>query len=95
MNQTKIQTIKAAIEQTDGRFFTVTFIKKDGTERTMNCRTKVVKHLVGGPRKYDGNDKRDGDITIGVYEAKSEKYRCFKASKVTSLSIDKNIIKFA
>jgi hypothetical protein len=28
------------IENTKGRFFTVTFTKKDNTERTMNCNHK-------------------------------------------------------
>jgi hypothetical protein len=31
----------------NGRVFSASFIKKDGTERTMNCRTGVVKHTTG------------------------------------------------
>ena len=41
------------IKDTKGAFFTVTFIKKDGTERTMNCRFGVKKYLRGGDLPYD------------------------------------------
>ena len=36
------------IEQSQGRFFTVTFVKKDGTKRVMTARLGVTKHLKGG-----------------------------------------------
>ena len=32
----------------EGKIFTVTFIKKDGTERVLTGRLGVTKHLVGG-----------------------------------------------
>jgi hypothetical protein len=41
------------IKDTKGAFFTVKFIKKDGTERTMNCRLGVKKYLHGGELPYD------------------------------------------
>ena len=36
-------------------FFTVWFIKKDGTERKMTCRFGVKKHLKGGKSTLDEN----------------------------------------
>ena len=36
-----------------GKIFSVTFTKKDGSSRAMNCRTGVKKHLTGGMLKYD------------------------------------------
>ena len=42
------------IDQTNGRAFLIRFVKNDGEERTMRCRTGVRKHLVpGGRRAYD------------------------------------------
>jgi hypothetical protein len=41
------------IKNTKGTFFTVVFIKKDGTERTMNARFGVKKYLRGGELPYD------------------------------------------
>lgn len=48
MNTNKPNTkslIESAIKSTQGRFFTVTFRKKDGKLRKMNCRLGVKKHL--------------------------------------------------
>jgi hypothetical protein len=44
-------------EKVQGKIFSVSFIKKDGTERNMVCRLGVQKHLSGGksvnnPNKY-------------------------------------------
>ena len=36
------------IAQSKGKFITVSFIKKDGTARTLNGRIGVTKHLKGG-----------------------------------------------
>ena len=36
-----------------GKVFSANFIKKDGTERTMSCRTGVVKHVKGKGRNFD------------------------------------------
>lgn len=33
-----------------GKFFSVVFVKKDGSVREMTCRLGVVKHLRGGER---------------------------------------------
>lgn len=38
-----------------GCFFSVWFIKKDGTERKMCCRFGVTKHLAGGKSTLDEN----------------------------------------
>jgi len=52
-------------------YFTVMFIKKDGSERVMNAQRGVTKHLVGGDLKYDAKSK--GLIT--VYDPKAPGYR--------------------
>ena len=39
------QTLIKLIEFLNGQFFTIEFIKKDGTLRVMNCRTGVKKYL--------------------------------------------------
>ena len=40
----------------NGRIFSVTFVKKDGTERKMNCRRAVQIGQVGGELKYNPKD---------------------------------------
>ena len=39
-----------------GRIFSAVFTKKDGSERKMNCRKGVKKHLKGGTLKYNPAD---------------------------------------
>ena len=43
-NEEKSQYIQ---EKVQGKIFSVSFIKKDGTERTMICRLGVQKYLSG------------------------------------------------
>lgn len=55
---------------TNGRFYTVSFVKKDGTLRTMNTRTGVHIDLKGGENlavKYHSNLKVAYDIKKHAY----------------------------
>jgi len=49
-NDEKSQYIQ---EKVQGKIFSVSFIKKDGTERNMVCRLGVQKHLTGGKNVND------------------------------------------
>jgi len=72
--------LQSVLHATKGKFFTVVFIKKDGTTRTMNCRLGVTKHLKGGlsnlnPEKY-----------LTVYDVQSEGYRAVNLSTIVSVT---------
>ena len=57
------------LEQANG-FVTVTFLKKDGTIRKMNCRMGVTKHLKGGESTLDGERYVTVfDVSKGAYRA--------------------------
>jgi len=45
--QTQPQTIRDLIKATKGKFFSVTFTKKDGTERTINGKDKYFRLIKG------------------------------------------------
>ena len=47
--------LASIVASSNGRFVSVTFIKKDGTERTMLCRLGVTKYLKGGTSKLDAD----------------------------------------
>ena len=66
------KSLRAFIRITDGRFFRMTYQKKDGSIRNLTVRTGVSKGVKGTGRAYDPKDY--GLIT--VWEASSE---CFKA----------------
>jgi hypothetical protein len=53
MESTKISRAELVAMIANGAFFTVEFVKKDGSVRVLNGRTGVAKHTVGGVRTSD------------------------------------------
>jgi hypothetical protein len=80
------ETAKELIFDTKGKFFTVTFIKKDGSERVMNARFGVKKYLKGGTLAYDPAEFN----YITVYDMGSKGYRMVNANTIKNLKIGKN-----
>ena len=74
-----MNNVKAHIESLGGKFFTATFIKKDGSIRTMNCRTDVKKHLRGGRNPNQNPDH------VFVYDLESGGYRTIDTTKVIEI----------
>ena len=67
-----------------GKVFSANFIKKDGTERTMNCRTGVVKHVKGKGRNFD-------PITanlIPVFDMNKNGYRFISFDRLNWIKIE-------
>ena len=60
---------------------TITFTKKDGTERTINGRLNVTKHLAGGKRTLD-------DSFIIIYSMADKGYRAVNKGTIKSVKID-------
>lgn len=85
-------TLEAAklIRNSEGRFFTVKFIKRtDGSVREMNCRTGVVKHLRGGDAAYNFSEKG----LISVYSLDAEGYRTIPIENILELRFGGNTYK--
>ena len=68
-NRPSSDELKAMIKSTKGRFFSCTFIKKDGTKRVMNCRIGCHKGVKGIGRNF----KKENLVT--VFDAKAKEYR--------------------
>ena len=64
------------ILNSNGKIFTVTFVKKDGSIRVLNGRLGVTKHLKGGQCTLDK------DKFIIVYDLKSEGYRAIDKESI-------------
>jgi len=77
---------KQMIKDTKGKFFTVTFTKKDGTTRVMNARLGVKAYLKGGELPYDSEVKG----LIPVYDVKTKDYRMVNINSITYLKIGNN-----
>ena len=74
MQDTMIDIIKS----TKGVIFSVLFIKKDGSERHMNCRLGVKKHLNGGKLGFDALSKG----LVPVYDLVKKDYRMINLSTI-------------
>jgi hypothetical protein len=60
------------IELVGSQFFTACFIKRtDGTERVLNGRLRVKKHLKGGDKAYNFSSKG----LVSVYDVRAKGYR--------------------
>ena len=73
----------------NGQFFTVTFVKKNGDLRKMNCRLGVTKHLKGGKSTTDHVPR-----LMTVYDVKSNGYRCINMETVQEIKFNGNHIIF-
>ena len=67
------------IMSSNGKIFSVTFIKQDGSERVMTCRLGVTKHLKGGKSTLNA------DQYITVYDMHAKGYRAINKSTIKSV----------
>lgn len=81
--ENKVEVVRQLVESTNGKFFTVKFIKKDGEPRTITGRINVSKDTKGGAAGWRANPDN-----MGVYEINTDQYRAFNASRVTYLKIN-------
>lgn len=84
----KLVNITEAIdlmESTNGKIFSAIFIKKDGTERHMNCRVGVTKGVKGIGRKFNPSEKG----LFGVFDMASKGFRMINLETLKSLQIEK------
>jgi hypothetical protein len=65
-----LQQRRDIIEATNGSIFSCKFLKKDGSERLMNARLKVAKHLRGGVSTTAHKDN-----LITVFDMQAQNYR--------------------
>ena len=77
--------LASIVASSNGRFVSVTFIKKDGTQRTMLCRLGVTKYLKGGTSKLDA------DKYLTVFDVKKEEYRAINKETILSVKLAGNI----
>ena len=77
------ETARQLIKDTKGKFFTVTFTKKDGSAREMNARLGVKAYLKGGELPYNPDEKG----LIPVYDMKNGGYRMVNVSTISKLKI--------
>ena len=80
------QTIKQMIKGTKGKFFSVTFVKKDGSVRSMTARLGVKKGIKGVGLKFDPAER---DLMV-VWATDRKSYRMVNLRTISSLKINGN-----
>ena len=79
--------VKEFIKGLNGSFFSVVFIKKDGTLREMNCRNGVRKHLKGGTNNVVSPDRP----YLTVYDLIKQGYRTINLSTVQTVKANNKV----
>jgi len=70
------------VEQSNGKFVTVEFIKKDGSLRKINGRLGVTSALKGGKSTLDASQY------ITIYSMADQGYRAINKDTIQSVSIE-------
>lgn len=70
------------ILNSEGRFVSVEFIKKDGTLRKLTGRLGVTKHLKGGVSTLDPNQY------ITIFDVEKKGYRAINRDTIKAVTID-------
>ena len=81
LNKQSSSSLKDMIKSSNAKLMTVTFIKSDGTLRTMLCKTNIKRFLSKKPNKHK---VVRNDNLISVYDCESKGYRSFKLDSVVS-----------
>lgn len=84
MNSITIENATKLMKFTNGRIFSVSFVKKDGSTREMTCRLGVKKHLKGGELSYDPSEY---DLKT-VFDLQKNQYRMINLDTLLSITID-------
>lgn len=66
-----------------GCIFNAEFIKKDGTLRSMTCRTGVKKYVTGGGMRYKPLDRG----YLSVYDIQAKGYRLINLDTLRSVTL--------
>ena len=78
------EEIRAEIEKSEGKIFSVKFIKRTtGEERHMLCRIGVVSYLKGGKLSYDPKEKN----LVTVFDMVKKAYRSIPIESIFDLKI--------
>ena len=84
MKKINKDTAKRYIYETNGKFFSAVFTKKNGDKRLMNCRTKVKKYIKGVGLRFKPQDK--GLMT--VFDLTKGEYRFLNLNTLERLKIN-------
>jgi hypothetical protein len=85
MNTMNPDQVRAAVRAKGTKFATVTFVKKDGSLRTINGHFRAVKHIVGSDRGQAHSEAMQAKGLVPIYSLKDRGWRSFSADRVQEI----------
>lgn len=84
-NTLAAETVRAAVAAKGTQFATVTFIKKDGSHRTINGLFKPTSKIVGNERGERNSKAMARNGLIPIYSVAEEHWKCFNENSVVEI----------
>ena len=94
MNDGRISITRAAdlIARSKGRYFGVSFVKKDGSFRNMVCRVGVRKGITGAGLKFDPNVRNLRVVNETVVERGADKLCRTTSTQFRMIPLDARLL---
>ena len=80
-----LETVRKAVAAKGTQFATVTFIKKDGTERTINGLFKPSSKIIGNEKGERNSKAMARNGLIPIYSVADEHWKCFNEHAVVEI----------
>ena len=91
MNIINTEQLRNEISKTNASLFRVSFVKADGENRTMYCKTQIKRYLSKRPnKKVVKNVNQD---IVRVFDCQSKSYKSFKLSSVFEFVGNNKVLK--
>ena len=91
MNTINTEQLRKEINKTNASLFRVSFVKANGENRTMYCKTKIKRYLSKRPNKRVLQDTNPN--IVRVFDMESKSYKSFKLDSVFEFRSGKVVLK--
>ena len=88
---TKREMLRSLIKATNSMFFTITWIKKNGEERTMTVKDGVEKHLAH-PKGIGSNNQEAYPNLITLFDVQDGRYKSVNLDTVVLVRCGNKIV---
>ena len=77
--------VRDVVKARGTRFATVTFIKKDGTERTVNGLFRPASHIVGNAKGRMVSETMKANGYVPIFSVAENSWKCFHEEAVVEI----------
>lgn len=77
--------VRDVVKARGTRFATVTFVKKDGTERTVNGLFRPASHIVGNAKGRVVSETMKANGYVPIFSVSENSWKCFHEEAVVEI----------